>query len=115
MHRLPFEDNHFEYLTLMNSLTYASEPQVVLNEASRVLSFGGRLVGTTLASHKHEELVSQYNHIQMGFEAEKLSKMLSLAGFKVDLCSMSCRERRTPYFEIITFYATQQNEGNQHG
>ncbi|MEM7260693.1 MAG: metalloregulator ArsR/SmtB family transcription factor [Planctomycetota bacterium] len=105
MHALPFEDHRFDQVALMNALTYAAEPAKVIEEAARVLRPGGAIIGSTLKSHKHHDSVAQYDHVQHGFEPEEVHTMLEAAGFTVTCCDITCRERRAPYFEIITIHA----------
>ena len=105
MHELPFADESFDEALLMNALTYASDPRKVLRETHRVLKPGGALVGVTLNAHRHEEAVRRFNHAQLGFEPDQLKRDLKRAGFDVELCRVTARERRRPCFETITMHA----------
>lgn len=111
MHDLPFENARFDQVSLMNALTYSTKPQRVIDEASRVLKDGGTLVGSTLNQHSHREVVAQYNHTQPGFTPDTVRSLLEEADLAVELCSLTCRERRKPYFEIITFHARRKKRG----
>ncbi len=108
MHQLPFEDDRFDQVALMNALTYAHDPGLVVQEAARVLRPGGFLVGSSLKKHKHRDNVTQYDHVQLGFEPDELRDMLAKAGLLVSRCDTTCRERRAPYFEIITIHAQKR-------
>ena len=105
MHALPFDDDRFDQVALMNAVMYATDPARVVHEAARVLRPGGVLAGSSLKTHRHEDAVAQYDHLQLGFEPEELGEMLTGAGLTVSRCEVTCRERRAPYFEIITIHA----------
>ena len=61
----------------------------------------------TLASHRHEQVARSFNHVQMGFEIEALRAMFTAAGFRVDLCAVTSRERRAPHLAVVSVYATR--------
>jgi ArsR family transcriptional regulator len=107
MHVLPFPDERFDQLMLVNSLSYAEQPERVVREAARVLRPGGGLVAVTLATHRHEQVARSFNHVQMGFEPETLRSMFTAAGFRVDLCAVTSRERRAPHLAVVSVYATR--------
>lgn len=107
MHHLPFADDSFEQVILLNALTYAAQPARVIDEVARVLSAGGRLVASTLKKHKHREEVLRYNHVVFGFDPGELRELLESRGLRVDLCDETCRENRKPHFEIVTIHATR--------
>lgn len=108
MHHLPFADAEFDQVSLMNALTYSTDPDRVLAEAARVLRDGGVLVGSTLSRHRHRDVVAQYNHVRDGFTPKEVRTFLEKNSFDVELCSVTCRERRQPYFEIITVHARRK-------
>ncbi len=105
MHDLPFDAAQFDHVMLVNSLSYADTPAQVLAEAARVARDGATLVVATLAEHAHDEVAERYNHRQRGFSPRRLRRMVSEAGFSVDSCAVTSRERRVPHFEIVTLYA----------
>ncbi len=105
MHDLPFADASFEAVLLMNALSYSDRPQLAIAEAARVLEPGGSLALVTLAAHEHRTIAAAYDHVNLGFEPEQLSTMLRAAGLEVRSCEPSSRERRKPYFQVITAFA----------
>lgn len=107
MGALPFPDDAFDQIALMNALPYAESPTAVLREACRVLAPGGTIVGTTVAPHKLEEAVRPYDHVQLGVDPKKIRKTLEQAGLTVTLCEETCEERRSPNFRNVTFHATR--------
>ena len=105
MHDLPVEDGSVDHLLLLAALCYASDPCQVLREARRVLTPDGDLIAVDLCAHPHADVVAGYGHVQHGFEPSQLRRWLGEAGFEVDLCAPTGRERRPPHFEILTVYA----------
>jgi ArsR family transcriptional regulator len=107
MHQLPFDDESFDAVMLMNCLTYARDPETAVAQAARVLRPHGSVVGVTLREHAHERVLEAYNHVSLGFQPEPLRHMLEAAELTIERCEVTSREPRPPHFEIITFYATR--------
>ena len=105
MHQLPVADDSFDTVLLMHALTYTSKPQLVFNEASRVLRPGGRLLAATLHKHAHKNAVSAYDHLNLGFTEAQLKKFCTSAGLKPHNIQISAVEKRTPNFEVLTMIA----------
>ncbi|MEM1029541.1 MAG: metalloregulator ArsR/SmtB family transcription factor [Myxococcota bacterium] len=114
MQRLPFAENTFDAVMMMNCLTYAEDPTRALHEAARVLVAGGTLTGVTLRRHQSERAVAGYGHVNLGFAVDELGEMLTAAGFDVERCEVTSREQRKPYFQIITFYASNHCVPRRH-
>jgi ubiquinone/menaquinone biosynthesis C-methylase UbiE/DNA-binding transcriptional ArsR family regulator len=106
MHQLPLPSAAFDHVFLMHALSYTREPQTVLREAARLLRPGGRLVVAALAEHRHEETMRAYDHLNLGISPDKLRRLLTQCGLRVQQCRISSRETRPPYFEVITALAT---------
>jgi len=107
MHQLPVADASFDTVLLMHALTYTSKPQLVFNQASRVLRPGGRLLAATLHKHAHKNAVSAYNHLNLGFSEAQLKKFCTSAGLKAHNIQVSAVEKRTPNFEVLTLIASK--------
>jgi ArsR family transcriptional regulator len=107
MHTLPFADQSFDAALLMGALCHATAPERVIAEAARILEPGGLLVGVTLQRHGHAEAVARYDHVQHGFAVDDLRAWLVDAGFAVELCAATQREKRSPHFTVITLHATR--------
>ena len=105
MHQLPVADASFDTVLLMHALTYTNKPQLVFDEASRVLRPGGRLLAATLHKHAHKNAVSAYNHLNLGFTESQLKKFCTSAGLKPHNIQISAVEKRTPNFEVLTMIA----------
>lgn len=105
MHALPMPAASFDQVLMFHVLTYAERPADALSEAFRVLRPGGRLVVVTLDRHEHTNVSSAYDHVNDGFSPEMLRGLLCNRGFDVPHCSVSARERRKPYFRVVTAFA----------
>ncbi|MFT7462776.1 MAG: SAM-dependent methyltransferase [Pseudohongiellaceae bacterium] len=113
MQALPFRDDSFDQVLLVNSLSYARQPELVVSEAARVLRPGGRIIASTLRAHGHESVAQDYNHVQLGFEPEQLGRFFTDAGLVVELCNVTSTERRAPYFQVLNVYAYQPNDARE--
>jgi len=94
MHALPFESNQFDQVLMLQVLTYSPEPQTAIAEAHRVLRPGGKLLLTTLNRHSHRQQVSDFGHVNLGFDTESLKNLAESAGFNVQRphrCAGNCR------------------------
>ncbi len=102
---LPFADAAFDQVMLFNVLTYARDPRRALKEAARVMRPGGLLAIVTLRAHEHASITAAYGHVIPGFDPKKLARMIARTGLTVDTCDVTSRERRKPYFEIVSAFA----------
>jgi ubiquinone/menaquinone biosynthesis C-methylase UbiE len=105
MHDLPVADDSCDTALLMHALTYTKDPQVVFNEACRVLRPGGRLLAATLQKHAHKNAVTAYNHLNLGFTEAQLRNFCTRAGLEPQNIQISAVEKRTPNFEVLTLIA----------
>ena len=105
MHELPFNAASFDQVLLYNSLTYAHTPARAVSEAARVCRPGGMLVVVTLNEHAHPQITAPYSHMNTGFSPSALSAMLVDSGLQVRSCEISSREKKVPYFEVVTAFA----------
>jgi ArsR family transcriptional regulator len=108
LHALPFTDACFDQVLLLNVLPYLRTPARALGEAARVLRPGGRLALVTLAEHRHPEITAGYGHVHAGFAPAAVRRMLQKAGLAVESCEVTSRERRAPYFQVITAFADKE-------
>lgn len=112
MHALALDDESFDQVLLLNALTYAERPATVLGELARVLRPGGRLVVVTLAAHAHADVTASYGHLHPGFSPVELERWLRKAGLHAERVAVSSRERRKPYFEVVTAFAEKNGTRN---
>ena len=108
LHDLPFASASFDQVLLLNVLPYLRTPARALGEAARVLRPGGRLALVTLAEHRHPEITAGYGHVHAGFAPAAVRRMLQKAGLAVESCEVTSRERRAPYFPVITAFADKE-------
>jgi ArsR family transcriptional regulator len=105
MQGLPFEPASFDQVLMFNVLTYADDPAAALAEATRVLRPGGDLALVTLDGHEHGEIAEAYDHSIPGFGPDQLRALLTHAGLEVTLCEVTSRERKKPYFRVVSAFA----------
>lgn len=105
MHQLPVDDASFDTVLLMHALTYTDQPQVVIDEACRVLRPSGKMLAVTLQKHQHRKAVQPYNHVNLGYEAVELEALCDNAGLTIQSCSVSAIEKRAPNFSVIILSA----------
>ena len=105
MNAPPFASKRFDQIFLMHALSYAHEPKTVLAGCARLLRPGGSLVVVALNAHRHEAAKQAYDHVNLGVTPEALAKWLKGCGLEVELCRVTSREPRPPYFEVVTALA----------
>lgn len=99
---LPFATASFDVVLAFNVLVFLDEPAAAISEAARVLRPNGRLVVVTLDAHDDAALASAYGHANHGQSPQALKRALVRAGFEVDSCAVTSRERRPPHLSIVT-------------
>ena len=82
MYNLPVDDASVDLATVHLVLHYAQEPQLVINEASRTLRDGGRLIIVDFAPHQEEQLRLEHKHQRLGFQDKEIRQALTKAGLK---------------------------------
>lgn len=104
---LPFEDASFDAVLMFHTLTYAEKPQRALEECSRVLRPGGRLVVLCLDEHKHLEVTARYGERHPGFAPLALRGLLKKAGLSVLTAEIACREAKKPHLQVVLAIANK--------
>lgn len=105
MHALDFPAKRFDLVLMMHALTYSEQPALAVAEAARVLRRGGRLLIATLGRHAHRTAVEPFDHRNLGFKPDELSAFAEAAKLEVIACERLTRERRPPYFEVLSLLA----------
>lgn len=113
MEALELPDASYDQVLLLNALSFSEDPPRAVGEAARVLRPGGTLAVVTLAAHTHPDVTRAYGHVQPGFEPRQLRRWLEAAGLEVVECGVTSRERRKPYFEVLTAFATKAAGGKR--
>jgi len=102
---LPFPDGSFDTVLLFHVLSCVDDPALALREAARVLRPDGAVAILVLDRHDHPARTAQYGHVRAGISPGELEAMLLAAGLEVDACAPSSRERREPYFQVVSAFA----------
>jgi ArsR family transcriptional regulator len=106
-HSLPSADRSFDQVLLFNVLTHVDDPARVVGEAARVLRKGGTLALVTLHAHAHADLTAAFGDRHAGFSPAQIRRLLGRAKLEVEQCEVTAREKRAPYFQVVTAFATR--------
>lgn len=101
VHALPYAAGSFDAVVLFHTLTYVERPQVVLDECSRVLKKGGRLVVLSLDHHEHRDITAAYGERHPGFSPRALRASLVRAHLDVVSSAVVSREAKKPHFQVV--------------
>jgi SAM-dependent methyltransferase/biotin operon repressor len=101
VHALPFAEAAFDAVLVFHTLTYAEHPAQALDECSRVLRPGGRLVLLCLDRHKQQDVTARYGERHPGFSPRTLHGLLARAGLEVVVCDVACREAKKPHLQVV--------------
>ncbi len=105
MHAMKLGRKRFDLVLAMHALTHTDEPGKVIAEAARLLRPGGRLLAATLSRHVHRAVVEPFDHKNLGFHINELTRMTHDNGLEVVACKRISRERKAPHFEILSLLA----------
>ena len=101
MEELPIEDAAVDLVFFSQSLHHALHPERAVQEASRILKPGGRIVVLDLLKHRFEEARELYADEWLGFSEAELETMLEKAGFRNLQTSVVHKEPETPQFQTL--------------
>ena len=101
MEELPIEDASVDLVFFSQSLHHALHPERAVQEASRILKPGGRIVVLDLLKHRFEEARELYADEWLGFSEAELEAMLEKAGFSSLQTSVVHKEPETPQFQTL--------------
>jgi ArsR family transcriptional regulator len=105
--KLALPDRAFDQVLLFHVLAHVATPGRAVSEAARVLRPGGALVLVTLDAHDHPEITSSYGQLHAGFSPAQVRRMLVRSGLTIEVAELACREKRPPYFQVVTAFAIQ--------
>jgi ubiquinone/menaquinone biosynthesis C-methylase UbiE len=80
IYALPFADSSSDFITIHQVLHYLDDPQRALQEATRVLQPGGRLLIAEFAPHELEQLREEHAHRRLGIADDQMQAWLARAG-----------------------------------
>jgi SAM-dependent methyltransferase len=109
---LPFRASSFDAVVVFHTLTYAEHPQRALEECTRVLRPGGRLVVLSLDKHEQAGVTTPYGERHTGFSPRALRGLLSRAGLDVTFSDVACREAKKPHFRVVLAVAEKPKSGS---
>jgi ArsR family transcriptional regulator len=101
LERLPIEDQSVDVALLSQALHHAVDPTRALEEASRILKPGGRLLILDLRSHDETWVREKLGDQWFGFTDDHLSGMLTRAGFGDVKVSLGARRTNDPFTVIL--------------
>jgi SAM-dependent methyltransferase len=79
---LPIDDGNVDVATLMLVLHHIESPESAINEASRVLKPGGRILIVDMLPHDRAEYRQDMGHVWLGFPEETIKEHVTEAGFE---------------------------------
>ena len=89
------------------SLHHALHPRKALDEASRILRPGGRVVVVDLLKHGFDQARDLYADVWLGFSQVELMQLLRGAHFRGIDVSVVHREEEAPHFETVVAVANR--------
>lgn len=99
--KVPLNDASVDLVLLSQALHHAQHPKQAIGEAFRILKPAGKLIILDLKEHTFEKAHELYADLWLGFNENKLYKLLKEAGFnKVDV-SVVAKESAEPFFETL--------------
>ena len=109
MEELPIEDATVDLVFFSQSLHHALHPERAVQEASRILKPGGRIVVLDLLKHRFEEARELYADEWLGFGEAELETMLEKAGFRNLQTSVVHKETESPQFQTLLAVADKES------
>jgi len=107
MEEVPIADAEVDLVFFSQSLHHALHPERAIEEASRILVHGGRIVLLDLVKHRFEEARELYADEWLGFSEAEVEAMLEKAGFTGVQTSVVHKEPETPQFQTLLAVANK--------
>ena len=107
MEEIPIGSGEVDLVFFSQSLHHALHPGRALEEASRILTPGGRIVILDLLKHRFEEAREIYADEWLGFSESELETMLGSAGFTSIETTVVDKESETPQFQTLLALAVK--------
>lgn len=101
LEKLPIDTGTIDVALLSQALHHASEPAKALEEASRILKPGGRLLILDLRPHDETWVREKLGDQWFGFSDEHLSGLLNRAGFTDVRVALGARRTNDPFAVLL--------------
>ncbi len=108
LEKLPLEPDSMDAAFVSQVLHHAARPGKALEEATRILKPGGRLILLDLAQHDQEWVRSEWADQWLGFDERELRGWLAGAGLKLEI--FQTLEGPTPAFSVVMMVATKEDK-----
>lgn len=108
LENLPLPAGSVDAAFVSQVLHHAARPGKALQEASRILKPGGRLILLDLAPHDQEWVRSEWADQWLGFDERELRGWLTGAGLKLEV--LQTLEGPEPAFSVMMIVATKEDK-----
>lgn len=99
--RLPLSDGSMDVALLSQALHHATDPELALAEAVRVLKPGGRLLVLDLRDHDEQWVRTRFGDRWLGFSDAGLERLLKRAGLRDVRVQVGARQSGDPFVVLI--------------
>ena len=101
LERLPLDNASVDVALLCQALHHAADPEQAVNEATRVLRPGGRVLVLDLRAHDEAWVREKLGDRQLGFSDDQLMQLLTEAGLTDVKVSVGSRRAGDPFTVLV--------------
>ena len=99
--RIPLRDASVDLAILSQALHHAADPAAAVNEASRIVAPGGRVLVLDLREHDQEWVTERLGDRWRGFSDAALTRLLKQAGLSDVTVSVGARRAGDPFTVLV--------------